>query len=213
MTKIPVMLAAILSTSPRSVAAFASGRSAASIRRSFSSSIASSSSALSAALSSNLVSVDDCLAAFGDDNVKFIDGSWHLANDRDGRSDYEAGPRISGAKFFDIDDISTKGEANPKGLPHMMPPKNLFAAAMDALNVSNENHLVVYGTEGCMFTARCFYTLRGMGHAADKGRRSSRLQMAFVRVGQGRRRPSLRDENQPYCYLWFVLRVALLSWA
>lgn len=168
MTKLPMTFAAILSTSPRSVAAFASGRSrsAASIRRTFSSSIASS--ALSAALSGNLVSVDDCLTAFGDDNVKFIDGSWHLAADRDGRSDYKAGPRISGAKFFDIDDISTKGEANPKGLPHMMPPKNIFAAAMDALDVSNENHLVVYGTEGCMFTARCFYTIRGMGHDADK---------------------------------------------
>ena len=50
----------------------------------------------------------------------------------------------------------------------MMPPKNLFAAAMDAMDVSNENHLVVYGTEGCMFTARCFYTIREMGHFADK---------------------------------------------
>jgi len=163
-------MTALLSTSARSVAAFASGKTAAAVasapstRRSFSS---SSSSALSA-LSGNLVSVEECLAAFGDDGVKFIDGSWHLAADRDGRFDYEAGPRISGATFFDIDDISTKGEANPKGLPHMMPPKHLFAAAMDALDISNEDHLVVYGTEGCMFTARCFYTLRGMGHDADK---------------------------------------------
>ena len=152
-----IMVATFL-TSARSAVAFATSTTG---------TRTAATSALSA-LSGNLVSVDDCLAAFGDDDVKFIDGSWHLAADRDGRADYEAGPRISGALFFDIDDISTKGDANPKGLPHMMPPKGLFAAAMDALGISNEDHLVVYGTEGCMFTARCFYTLRAMGHGADK---------------------------------------------
>ena len=164
-----LMTICLSSTISRSVVAFAfrpSGTTALS-RRSFTSSSTTATSALSA-LSGNLVSVEDCLAAFGDNDVKFVDGSWHLAADRDGRDDYESGPRISGARFFDIDDISTKGDANPKGLPHMMPPKNLFAAAMDALDLSNEDHLVVYGTEGCMFTARCFYTLRAMGHDADK---------------------------------------------
>lgn len=166
-----LMMISIFSTSARSAAAFAFRHSAppAPSRRSFTSSsaTAAATSALSA-LSGNLVSVEDCLEAFGSDDVNFIDGSWHLAADRDGRADYEAGPRISGAKFFDIDDISTKGNANPKGLPHMMPPKSLFAAAMDALDISNDDHLVVYGTEGCMFTARCFYTLRAMGHDEDK---------------------------------------------
>ena len=79
-------------------------------------------------LSGNLVSVEDCLAAHenrcGNNDTIFIDGSWHLSPDRDGREEYEKGPRIAGSKFFDIDDVASKGsELNPKGLPHMMPPK------------------------------------------------------------------------------------------
>ena len=79
-----------------------------------------------------------------------MDGSWFL-KDRNGREEFEAGPRIPGARFFDIDDIAAKGEAlNPKGLPHMMPPKNLFAASMDAMDITNDDHLIVYATKGCV---------------------------------------------------------------
>lgn len=114
----------------------------------------------------NLVTVDDCLAAFG--SAVFLDGSWHLSKERNARAEYEAGPRIEGAKFFDVDDIAAKGELNPKNLPHMMPPKQLFAAAMDGLSISSSDNVVVYGTEGCMFTSRAWYTIREMGHPADK---------------------------------------------
>lgn len=58
------------------------------------------------------------------DTVVFVDGSWWLGKVRDARSEFEAGPRIAGARFFDIDDIASKGkELNPKDLPHMAPPK------------------------------------------------------------------------------------------
>jgi hypothetical protein len=58
------------------------------------------------------------------DAVVFVDGSWWLGKVRDARSEFEAGPRIARAKFFDIDDIASKGKAlNPKDLPHMAPPK------------------------------------------------------------------------------------------
>uniref|UniRef100_A0A7S4N5T9 Rhodanese domain-containing protein n=1 Tax=Odontella aurita TaxID=265563 RepID=A0A7S4N5T9_9STRA len=130
--------------------------------------------ATSSALSGNLVSVDECLAAFGatdEDGGRtvFVDGSWHLSPDRDGRADYEAGPRIADARFFDIDDVSSKGEElNPKGLPHMMPPKKLFGAVMDALDIRSNDSIIVYGTEGCMFTARAFYAIRAMGHASGR---------------------------------------------
>lgn len=82
---------------------------------------------MSSTLSGNLVSVQDCIAAHeinGGKGTVFVDGSWHLSPDRNGREEYEVGPRITGAKFFDIDDVAAKGsELNPKGLPHMMPPK------------------------------------------------------------------------------------------
>ena len=91
-------------------------------------------------------------------NVKFIDGSWWLG-DRSGRDDFTRGPRIQGAYFFDIDDI-----AAPSALPHMMPPKELFAAAMDEMNISNDDHIIVYGTENCLIVQRAWFQIRNMGH-------------------------------------------------
>lgn len=82
-------------------------------------------------------------------SAKFLDGSWFLKG-RNGREEFERGPRIEGAEFFDIDDIASKGDLNPKNLPHMMPPKELFAAVMDAIGISNDDHIIVYGTKGCV---------------------------------------------------------------
>ena len=98
-----------------------------------------------------IVSIADCLKVHGEPGVVFVDGSWFLSG-RNGREEYEQGPRIPQSVYFDIDDIcAEKGsDLNPKGLPHMMPPSNLFAAAMDALGIGNEDHLIVYVTEGCV---------------------------------------------------------------
>jgi len=116
------------------------------------------------------VSVDECVQIKKDDpSVVFVDGSWHLDKSRNGKSEYETGPRIAGAKYFDIDDISSKGpNLNPKGLPHMAPPKKLFELAMDALGIANSDTIIIYGTEGCMFTPRAWYTIRAMGHDISK---------------------------------------------
>jgi hypothetical protein len=93
------------------------------------------------------VSVKDSLDAHG--SAKFLDGSWFLKG-RNGREEYEIGPRIEGAQYFDIDDIASKGDLNPKNLPHMMPPKQLFAATMDAMGVTNDDHIILHGTKGCV---------------------------------------------------------------
>eukprot|EP00521_Asterionellopsis_glacialis_P000793 CAMPEP_0195248748 /NCGR_PEP_ID=MMETSP0706-20130129/1716_1 /TAXON_ID=33640 /ORGANISM="Asterionellopsis glacialis, Strain CCMP134" /LENGTH=299 /DNA_ID=CAMNT_0040300441 /DNA_START=77 /DNA_END=973 /DNA_ORIENTATION=+ len=113
-----------------------------------------------------LIELEDCLKVFSKGPV-FIDGSWFLKG-RNARKEYEQGPRIEGARFFDIDDIASKGELlNPKSLPHMMPPKKIFAAAMDALSITNNDHLIVYGSQGCLFPHRTWYQLRAMGHPAE----------------------------------------------
>jgi thiosulfate/3-mercaptopyruvate sulfurtransferase len=101
------------------------------------------------------VSLPEALQVHGDPNVKFIDGSWFLLKTRIARDEFEAGPRIAGAHFFDIDDVCSKGPIlNPKGLKHMMPPKDLFAAAMDAMDVTNDMNLIVYGSKGCVRISR-----------------------------------------------------------
>eukprot|EP00980_Cylindrotheca_fusiformis_P000208 scaffold42_cov133-Cylindrotheca_fusiformis.AAC.5 len=108
-----------------------------------------------------VVSVPEAIQLHQSDNVKFIDGSWFL-KDRNGREEFHAGPRIAGAYFFDIDDVATKCN-----LPHMMPSKQLFSAAMDAMNISNEDHLIVYGSKDCMFVHRAWFQIRNMGHGKD----------------------------------------------
>jgi len=134
------------------------------ISKAFTASIVSQMS--SSASSSNFLSISKCIERHSNDpNAIFIDGSWHLSS-RDGRSEYEEGPRILNALFFDIDDVATKGHV--KKLPHMMPPKNLFAEVMDELGVKPSSDIVLYGTEGCFSIPRAFYTLRAMGHPSDK---------------------------------------------
>ena len=96
-----------------------------------------------------LVTVGESLKAFEDPSVVFVDGSWFLSG-RNGRAEFEAGPRIQGAVYFDVDDVASKGDLNPRNLKHMMPPKRLFAAAMDAMGIQNSNHLIVYGSQGCV---------------------------------------------------------------
>lgn len=122
----------------------------------------------------NLVSIQDGLQAHATDpRAIFIDGSWHMPvgeSPRNGRAEYQTGPRIAGAKYFDIDDVAApKGSQwNPKELPHMMPPKKLFAAAMDALGITPDDTIYVYPTQNCAFYHRAYYTLRSCGHPPEK---------------------------------------------
>lgn len=118
----------------------------------------------------NLVSVEESLEAFksGGDNIVFVDGSFYHKGERNGRTEFEAGPRLPGAKFMDMLDISTSKdlypELNPQGLYAMLPPKDLFAATMDAFDIKNSDRVIIYGREGTTFTPRTWFLFRTMGH-------------------------------------------------
>jgi hypothetical protein len=94
-----------------------------------------------------VVPISDAIQAHSSKNVKFVDGSWFLAG-RNGRDEFEQGPRILGSRYFDIDDIATPSSAD--NLMHMMPTKELFAAAMDSMGISNQDHVIVYGSKDCV---------------------------------------------------------------
>jgi 3-mercaptopyruvate sulfurtransferase SseA len=93
-----------------------------------------------------VVTIPDAMQAHSSNNVKFVDGSWFLAG-RNARDEFVQGPRILGSRFFDIDDIATPPSNN---LMHMMPTKELFAAAMDSMGISNQDHIIVYGSKDCV---------------------------------------------------------------
>jgi len=107
-----------------------------------------SSEASSTLVGKTCLTVKEAIAAHG--NVKFLDGSWYLKG-RNSRQEFEDGPRIEGADYFDIDDTASTGDdLNPKNLPHMMPPPKLFAAAMDAMGITNDDTIVIYGNKECV---------------------------------------------------------------
>lgn len=114
----------------------------------------------------NIASVQECLDAR--DEVTFVDGSFYHRGNRSGRDDFEAGPRLPGARYVDMIDLSCQKDLfphlNPKGLPNMLPPCELFAMAMDDFGIKNDDHIVVYGREGSIFTPRTWFLFRTMGH-------------------------------------------------
>jgi len=118
--------------------------------------------------SSSLVTIKQAIEAHksNNSNNKFIDGSWFMPGTRNGRSEYISGPRIPGALYLDIDDVSPQpGSAdNPNSLPHMKPSSKLFACTMDRMGITPDDTLYVYGTPGCGFNHRAYWTLSSTGY-------------------------------------------------
>ena len=65
----------------------------------------SSFSSLSTSRKMTLISIPDAVAAHSNDGSIFIDGSWHMPNTRNAREEFRKGPRIGGARYFDIDTV------------------------------------------------------------------------------------------------------------
>ncbi|GKY99255.1 hypothetical protein MPSEU_000880800 [Mayamaea pseudoterrestris] len=111
------------------------------------------------------ISIQDAIGNHGQENVAFVDGSWFLNKaERNARQAFEAGPRIQGATFFDIDDVCTPHES----LIHMMPSPQLFGAIMDIMNISNDSMVILYGQEQCPMVHRAWYTFLAMGHGLER---------------------------------------------
>jgi thiosulfate/3-mercaptopyruvate sulfurtransferase len=83
-----------------------------------------------------------------------------LPSGRDAQKEFAAA-RIPGAQFWDID-----GVCNPStDLPHMLPSEAAFAAAADALGISNDDAVVVYDGMGMFAAPRAWWTWRVFGHS------------------------------------------------
>ncbi len=90
--------------------------------------------------------------------VKVVDGSWAL----DGTDMHALYLRdhIPDAVFFDIEAVSD----HSTGLPHTAPSPEAFAAAVGAMGISAEDHVVVYDRQGLFSAARVWWTFKLMGH-------------------------------------------------
>ena len=107
-----------------------------------------------------LVTTDWLAERLGAPGLVIADATYHLPNTgRDGRGEYLAS-HLPGAVFFDVDAIKDPG--NP--LPHMIPAPPDFAAAMGAIGIGSDDHVVVYDAHGLMSAARAWWMLRLYGH-------------------------------------------------
>ena len=135
------------------------------LSRQYTSSSSSSSSLLFLCETKNLWSVEECLEK--QKAIQFVDGSWYHKGNRNGRLEFVNGPRLPGAQYFDMSDISTSKELfptlNPKGLNVMFPPKSLFAATMDAMNITKDTQVILYGRRGSLFLPRIWYMFKTYG--------------------------------------------------
>jgi len=107
---------------------------------------------------SNLVSTDWLAAHLGD--VRVVDASWYMPNEkRDATAEFEAA-HIPGAVFFDIDAIADHSTT----LPHMMPKAEDFARAAGSLGIGNDRMVVVYDGSGIFSAPRVWWMFKAMGH-------------------------------------------------
>jgi thiosulfate/3-mercaptopyruvate sulfurtransferase len=107
-----------------------------------------------------LVGAEWLAAHLGDPHVRVVDSSFKLPGiTPTAREDYGRG-HISGAVFFDIDDIAEPGTT----LPHMIPSPELFARKMEGLGIGDDDRVIVYDSAGLSSAARAWWMLRLFGH-------------------------------------------------
>ena len=93
-------------------------------------------------------------------DVRVIDASWYLPDQkRDAKAEYTEA-HIPGAVYFDLDDIADT--ASP--YPHMLPPPEKFAARVRKLGIGDGHRIVVYDGMGLFSAARAWWMFRVMGH-------------------------------------------------
>src|SRR5207249_1160200 len=93
--------------------------------RSAASSSASTDETMSDTAHDALVSTEWLAAHLGDEDVRPVDGSWHLPSARRDAAAEFAARHIPGAVFFDIDAVADTDTP----LPHMLPSPEKFARA------------------------------------------------------------------------------------
>ena len=94
--------------------------------------------------------------------VRVVDASWYMPEDkRDPAAEFRE-RHIPGAVFFDIDAISDSAT----DLPHMLPPPELFGREIGGLGIGDGDTVVVYDGAGIFSAPRLWWMLKAMGHDA-----------------------------------------------
>lgn len=98
--------------------------------------------------------------------LRILDATWFMPNTNPPRNafdEFEAGPRLPKALFWNVDKVATVGES-VRNLPHMMPSSATFAEAAGEHGIEPDTHVVVYDTHGVFSAPRTAFTFKAFGH-------------------------------------------------
>lgn len=106
--------------------------------------------------------------ASGNPKLRVVDATWFLPNSpfacpvegSSAAAEFEKGPRLPTAGFFDLDAVADTS----LDLPHMLPPAGKLATALAELGISKDSEVVVYDQLGIFSAPRFWYTLKAFGH-------------------------------------------------
>src|SRR6185295_2325128 len=106
-----------------------------------------------------LVSTEWLAANLAAPDVRVVDASFYLPQEkRDAKAEYAAG-HIPGAVFFDVEEISDTDSP----LPHMLPSPEKFAARVRRLGLGDGNRIIAYDGGKMTGAARCWWMFRLFG--------------------------------------------------
>src|SRR5690606_16045041 len=94
------------------------------------------------------------------ENIRILDATFGPVR---GLSPHRAflGGHIEGAQFFDVDTVADQNSPQP----HMLPDADYFADCVEALGISNGDHIVIYDQSGFyMASTRAWWMFRAFGH-------------------------------------------------
>ena len=94
------------------------------------------------------------------DNVKIIDSSWHLPNQKRNAKEEYCKEHIINSIFFDLD----KNSDQETDLPHMLPSLKIWEGIVSNLGISNNDKIVIYDNSDLISSCRCWYTFIYFGH-------------------------------------------------
>jgi len=108
----------------------------------------------------DLVSTEWLAGALGAPDLMVFDATKYLPNEPfDGVTKYREA-HISGAHFFDIDEVADPDTT----LPHMAPTAGRFARLMGEMGISNTTRVIFYDQKGLQSSARGWWLMKLFGH-------------------------------------------------
>ena len=88
------------------------------------------------------------------ENVKIIDCSWHLPNEKRNSLEEYNSEHIPNAIYFDID----KNSDQNSDLPHMLPSKKEWEVIVSSLGISNHDKIIIYDNSDLISSCRLWYS-------------------------------------------------------